>query len=117
MNQRSVAIIATYLEKRPLGRIVEVRRVGGDDYVVAIDDVRDGRIQLIHSPGDLRFWLDSFRHGECVMPAAGICGRCTKLHVDRDIDWELLPNCVPCAGELIGIGAEMFLQDETNREE
>lgn len=79
MNQRGVTIIATYLDKRPLGRIVQVRNVGEDDYILAIDDVRDGRTQLIHSAGDLRLWLESFRHGECLPPAAAVCGRCASF--------------------------------------
>ncbi|MDQ3986862.1 MAG: hypothetical protein M3280_10265 [Actinomycetota bacterium] len=111
MNQRGVRIIATYLDKRPLGRIVQVRKVGDDDYIVAIDDVRDGRTQLLHSSGDLRLWLESFRHGECPTPAAGICGRCDRLHIDRDVDGEFLSNCIPCAGHLIEVGAALFLSD------
>ena len=111
MNQRGVTLIATYLSKRPLGRIVQVRPVGEDDYIVAIDDRRDGRTQLIHSSGDLRLWFESFRHGECLTPVAGICARCNKLHVDRDVDGELLANCIACAGELIGVGAEMLLEE------
>lgn len=106
MNQRGVTIIATYLSKRALGRIVQVRNVGEDDYIVAIEDLRDGRTQLIHSAGDLRVWLDSFRQGRCVLPAAGICGRCNGLHVDRDVDGELLGNCIGCCAELIVVGAE-----------
>lgn len=112
MNQRGVGLIATYLEKRPLGRIVQVRPVADDDYIIAVEDRRNGRTQLIHSSGDLRLWFESFRHGECLIPAAGICARCNNLHVDRDVGEELLTNCIVCAGELIGVGAEMFLEDE-----
>ncbi len=46
MKQRGVTIIATYLAKRPLGRLVQVRKVGDDDYMLAIEDVRDGRTHL-----------------------------------------------------------------------
>ena len=106
MNQRGVTLIATYLEKRPLGRIVQVRNVGENDYIIAIEDLRDGRTQLIHSAGDLRVWLESFRQGRCVLPAAAICGRCNKLHVDRDVDGELLANCIRCSAELIVLAAE-----------
>ncbi len=116
MNQRGVTLIATYLSKRPLGRIVQVRPVGEDDYIVAIDDRRDGRTQLIHSSGDLRLWFESFRQGECLIPAAGICARCNKLHVDRDVDGELLANCIGCAGELIGAGLEGWLEQHTRGE-
>ena len=111
MNQRGVTLIATHLNKRPRGRIVQVRPVGSDDYIVAVEDRRDGRTHLIHSAGDLRLWFESFRDGECLIPAAGICARCNKLHVDRDVDGELLAHCIACAGELIGVGAEMFLDD------
>jgi hypothetical protein len=110
MNQRGVTLIATYLSKRPLGRVVQVRNVGEDDYIVAIDDRRDGRTHLIHSSGDLRLWFESFRQGECLIPAAGICARCDKLHVDRDVDGELLPNCIGCCAELTLIGVKHFLQ-------
>jgi hypothetical protein len=75
--------------------------------------VRDGRTQLLHSPGDLACWLDSFARGECVRPAAGVCSRCDRLHVDRDVDGELLANCLPCAGELVVVGAEMLLHEST----
>lgn len=109
MNQRAVTILTAYLTKRPLGR-VRVRKVGDDDYLVAIDDIRDGRTQLIHSAGDLRWWLDSFLHGECLVPCAAICGRCDKLHMDRDADGEFLSNCIHCAGALIAAGANAFLK-------
>ncbi len=61
IKQRAVTILATYLSKRPLGRLIRVRCVGSDDYIVAIEDVRDARTQLLHSPGDLRKWLESFK--------------------------------------------------------
>jgi hypothetical protein len=54
MNQRAVTVIANYLSKRPLGRIARLRPVGDDDYILAINDIRDGRTQLIHSAGDLK---------------------------------------------------------------
>lgn len=109
MNQRGVVLIATYLDKRPLGRIVQVRNVGNDDYIVAVEDRRDGRTQLIHSSGDLRLWFESFRHGECLIPPAGICARCNKLHIDRDVDGELLTNCIPCGSTLCLIALETLL--------
>lgn len=110
MNQRGVSIIATYLATRPLGRIVRVRKVSDDDYIAAIEDVRDGRVQLVRSSEDLRRWLESFRAGECLMPAAAICGRCDRIHFDRDVDGELLTNCVRCSAELMQVGVESFLQ-------
>lgn len=110
MNQRGVSLIATYLAKRPLGRVIQLRKVAHDDYIVAIKDSRDGRTQLIHSSGDLRQWLESFHRGECLMPAAAICGRCDRVHIDRDFDAELLDNCIGCCAELIQLGVEYFLQ-------
>ena len=110
MNQRGVTLIATYLQKRPLGRIVQIRNVGDDDYIVAVDDRRDGRTQLIHSSGDLRLWFESFRHGECLIPAAGICARCNTLHVDRDVDGDLLANCMGCCAELTLVAVEDLLE-------
>lgn len=111
MNQRGVTILATYLESRPLGRIVRVRPVCDDDYIVGIEDLRDGRTHLIHSSKDLRKWLKSFESGECVVPAAAICARCDKLHVDKDVDDELLTNCIPCCASIIETGAERLLTD------
>lgn len=40
MRQRSVAILAEYLSHRPFGRIVALKPIGDDDYVLAIEDVR-----------------------------------------------------------------------------
>ncbi len=113
MKQRAVTIIATYLAKRPLGRLVRVRCVGVDDYMLAIEDVRDGRTHLIHSPDDLGMWLKSFKAGRCLQPPAAICGRCDWLHVDRDHDGELLTNCIGCCTELIVLGAERFMRHPT----
>ncbi len=113
MKQRTVTIIATYLSERPLGRLVRIRRVGEDDYVIAIEDVRDGRTQLIRSARDLGLWLRSFKPGRCVIPAAAICGRCDRLHVDRDVDGQLLENCIGCCAELMVVGAEELLNGST----
>lgn len=106
MQQRAVTLIATYLSHRPLGRMTRVRCVGVDDYIVAIEDIRDGRTQLLHSARDLGTWLRSFIDGRCIQPGAAICGRCDRLHVDRDVDGELLANCIACCTELTVLGAE-----------
>lgn len=106
-----------YLSQEPsLGRIVQVRKTGDDDYIVAVNDRRDGRTQLIHSSGDLRLWVESFRHGECLIPVAGICARCNKLHVDRGVDGALLAQCITCCGALVEVGVEIFLDDSNQRE-
>ena len=111
MKQRTITTIAIYLRMSGRGRLTKLRSVGSDDYIVAIEDVRDGRTHLLHAATDLAKWLESFELGRCIQPAAAICGRCDKLHVDRDVDGELLANCIACAGELIGVGAEMFLEE------
>lgn len=65
-----------------------------DDYIVAIHEV-----SISSTPRDLRHRLDSFRHGGA--PAvAGICGRCNKLHIDRDVTRKILSHCLQCASEL-----------------
>ncbi|MDP9069246.1 MAG: hypothetical protein M3N53_13000 [Actinomycetota bacterium] len=110
MKQRAVALIATYLSHRALGRLVRVRPVGNDDYIVAIEDVRDGRTHLLHSPDDLGKWLRSFKEGRCLQPAAAICGRCDRLHIDRDVDHELLASCIGCCVDLMVVGAERMLE-------
>lgn len=109
MKQRAITAIATYLEHSGWGRLTRVRCVGEDDYIVGIEDARDGRVQLLHSASDLGMWLRSFADGRCLMPVAGICGRCDRLHVDRDVDGELLANCIGCCAELMAVGAERLL--------
>ena len=60
MNQRAVALVADYLSKRPKGRIVRVKPMQEGDYLMAIEDVRDGRVHLVHSVGDFEVWIQSF---------------------------------------------------------
>ena len=107
MKQRVVVLIATYLERRVRGRIVRVRPCGDDDYIMGIEDVRDGRTHLLHSLGDVEEWLESFKQGRCFQPAAAICGVCDKLHMDRGLDSEWMRNCVTCEAELIEVYAEL----------
>lgn len=130
MKQRVVVLLSQYLDHRVRGRIVRVRpgrsRSGSldldlsslrpaqsaesdftDDYIVAIEDVRDGRIHLLHSLGDLRQWLYSFKDGRCLQPAAAICGVCDRLHIDRGLDGELMANCLGCETELIEVYADL----------
>ena len=115
MNQRSVAIIADYLSRRPLGRVVRVMKTGDDDYLMGIEDIRDGRVQLIHATSDLEVWLTSFKEGRCNQPAAAICGVCDRVHTDRWVDGELFPNCAPCQAELVEIYAEIQSRGEGHR--
>jgi hypothetical protein len=74
--------------------------VGRDDYVMGVEGVRDGRIHLMRTPGDLERWLVSFKQGQCEPAAFGICGVCDRIHCDRD-DGEILRNCVRCSAELL----------------
>jgi hypothetical protein len=108
MKQRAVAIVADYLSKRPRGRVTRVLAVGEDDYVLAIEDVRDGRTHLLHSPADLEAWLESFRLGVCLQPVAAICGVCERIHTDRGFDDERLANCVGCHVGLVEVLTELY---------
>ena len=47
-------------------------------------------------------WLKSFKTGECLQPAFGLCGRCNAIHTDRDLDGEVFGSCIPCQAELVG---------------
>ena len=106
MKQRAVAIVAEYLSHRPLGRLVAVRPVAEDDYVLAIEDIRDGRVHIARTPDDLEPWLKSFKTGECLRPHFGFCGRCDRLHADRDVDGEVFGNCIRCQAELVEVGVQ-----------
>jgi hypothetical protein len=112
MKQRAVAIVADYLSHRPLGRIVGLKRVGEDDYVLAIEDLRDGRVHLAKTPRDLEPWLKSFKTGECLQPAFGLCGRCNSIHSDRDVDGEIFGNCIGCQAELVEVAIELRYAQE-----
>ena len=112
MNQRSVAIIADYLSRRPLGRVVRVMKTGDDDYLMGVEDFRDGRVQLIHATSDLEVWLTSFKEGRCNQPAAAICGVCDRIHTDHGINGELFPNCARCQAELV----EIYIEIQSRRE-
>jgi hypothetical protein len=89
MKQRAVTIVADYLLHRPLGRVVGLKAIADDDCVLAIEDIRDGRVHVVRTPSDLEPWLKSFKTGECIPPAFGLCGRCNAIHADRDVDGEV----------------------------
>jgi hypothetical protein len=108
MKQRAVVLVADYLSKRRKGRVVRVMHVATDDYVIGIEDVRDGRTHVVRSIGDLELWLRSFQQGRCEPAAFGFCGVCDRIHCDRDVDGEILPYCVRCAVELIELAVERF---------
>lgn len=81
---------------------------------MAIEDVREGQVHVVHTPTDLEPWLKSFKAGECVQPAFGMCGRCNGIHSDRDIDGEVFASCVRCHAELVEVALE--LRDEQEAE-
>jgi hypothetical protein len=112
MKQRAVVLVADYLSKRPKGRIVRVMPVAADDYVIAVEDVRDRRTHVMRSVGDLEIWLESFRQGRCEPAALGICGVCDRIHNDSDVDGEIFSNCVRCAAELVEVYAELQSREE-----
>ena len=84
MKQRAVAIIAEYLSHRSLGRVVGLEPIADDEYVLTIEDVRDGRVHVGRAPSDFEPWLRSVKEGRHVIPAFGLCGRCGEIHCDRD---------------------------------
>ncbi|MDQ3954507.1 MAG: hypothetical protein M3285_03035 [Actinomycetota bacterium] len=112
MNQRAVVLVADYLSKRPKGRIVRIRREAEDDYLLAIEDRRDGRVQLIQSVADLEAWIQSFQNGTCLRPVGAICGVCDDIHSDRDLDGELFSNCVGCQVELLDVAIDLAREGE-----
>lgn len=112
MKQRAVAIFAEYLSIRPLGRVVAVRPIGEDDYLLAIEDVRDGRVHVARTPRDLEPWLKSFKSGECLQPAFGLCGRCGGIHSDRDLDGEVFRTCMRCQADLVEVALELHRNEE-----
>lgn len=106
MKQRSIRIIADYLAHRPIGRIVTVLPVGQGNYLVAVEDRRDGREHVLFTPEDLEAWLGSFAEGRCLIPTKGFCDCCGELHRDRDVDGELFELCTKCQAGLTGAGFE-----------
>lgn len=112
MKQRAVAIVADYLSHRPLGRVVGLKPIGDDDYVLAIEDIRDGRVHVVRTPGDLDRWLKLFKAGECIQPAFGLCGRCNAIHADREVDGEVFGNCIRCQAELVEVALELFNEQQ-----
>ena len=112
MKQRTVAIVADYLSHRLLGRVVGVQAITDDDYVLAIEDIRDGRVHVVRTPSDLEPWLKSFKNGECLQPAFGLCSRCNSIHTDRDADGEAFSNCIRCQAELVEVALELRNEQE-----
>jgi hypothetical protein len=48
--------------------------VSDDDYVLAIEDVRDERVHVGRTPRDFEPWPKSVKEGRHVLPAFGLCG-------------------------------------------
>ena len=112
MKQRAVRLIAGYVGRRGIGRIVGLKPVGPDDYVLAIEDVRDERVHVGRTPTDFEPWLRSVKEGRHVIPAFGLCGRCGEIHCDRDLDLEIFRTCIPCQAELVEVGLELYCEQE-----
>lgn len=111
MKQRAVALIAGYVDRRGIGRVVGLKPVGGDDYVLAIEDVRDERVHVGRTPRDFEPWLKSVKEGRHVIPAFGLCGRCGEIHCDRDLDLEIFRRCIPCQADLVELAVELHLEE------
>jgi len=112
MKQRAVAILAEYLSQRPIGRIACLKRVGEDDYVLAIEDVRDERVHVGRAPLDFEPWLRSVKERRFILPAFGLCGRCGEIHCDRDLDLEIFRTCFACQAELVELALELYIESE-----
>ena len=112
MKQRAVAIVADYLSHRPLGRIVGLKAIADDDYVLAIEDARDERVHVGRTPRDFEPCLRSVKEGRYVLPPFGLCGRCGEIHCDRDLDLEMFRTCIPCQAELVELAVELHLESE-----
>ena len=80
--------------------------------MLAIEDIRKGRVHVVKTPRDLEPWLKSFKTGECLQPAFGLCGRCNGIHADRDVDGEVFANCNQCQAELIEVALEVRNEQE-----
>ncbi|HYN36045.1 MAG TPA: hypothetical protein VEV82_03620 [Actinomycetota bacterium] len=73
---------------------------------------RDGRVHLIRRVRDLEPWLMSFKAGECLRPAFGLCGRCNNVHADRDVDGEVFGNCIRCQADLMEVAVDLHNEQE-----
>lgn len=82
--------------------------------MLAVEDLRDGRVHLMRSARDLEPWIKSFKSGECVQPAFGLCGRCNGIHAVRDVDGEVFGNCIRCQAELVEVALEFRNEQEAD---
>jgi hypothetical protein len=106
VKQRSIRIIAEFLARRPIARIVSVRPLGDDHYSVSLEDRRDGREHVLENCEDLARWLISVKQGRCDRPAKGYCDCCNRLHTDHDTYGELFDLCIGCQAELTALAFE-----------
>ena len=100
MDQASIRKIADHLARRPIGRIVTVVPTSADDYIIAIEDRRDGREHVMEDVQDFELWLDSFKQGRLGQLTKAFCDCCCKVHTDKDLDGELFELCLGCQAEL-----------------
>ena len=100
MDQASISRIADHLAHRPIGRIVTVVPTRDDDYIISIEDRRDGREHVMEDVQDFELWLESFKQGRLLQPTKAFCDCCCKVHTDKDIDGELFELCLVCQAEL-----------------
>lgn len=99
--------------RRPtrIGRVVGLKPVGRDDYVLAIEDVRDERVHVGRTLRGFEPCLRSVKEGRHVVPAFDLCGRCGAIHCDRDLDLEIFRTCIPCQAGLVELGLELYLDE------
>lgn len=102
----SIRKIADHLARRPIGRIVTVVPAGDDDYIISIEDRRDGREHLMEKVADFELWLGSFKQGRLLQPTKAFCDCCGDIHEDRDIDGDLFELCLVCQAELTAAAFE-----------
>lgn len=75
----SVRALADYLAHQPSGCIVTAVPVGQGNYLVAIEDRRDGREHILETPDDLEAWLESFKQGRLLQPTKAFWDCCTHI--------------------------------------
>ena len=52
------------------------------------------------------------RGGQWLQPQAGLCGRCDRIHDDRDVAGEVFQVCIPCRAEVVELALEFDLESD-----